>query len=134
MPAVRLVAMLTSAGAVMMAVRDAARTIAAEQLVFSGPLLLACLAVAAPGRPRFTAVIVRAGAQFRLDHPLGWPDCLRRRHQFRCCGSAIILGQFPAARALGFLEAFRTFCLAPPAEFRALMKEVDGPGHTVMQA
>lgn len=52
----------------MMAVQDATRTIAAEQLVFSGPLLLACLAVAALGRPRFTAVIVRAGAQFRLAH------------------------------------------------------------------
>ena len=25
---------------------------------------------------------------------------------------------------LGFLEAFRTFCLAPPAELRALMKEI----------
>ncbi|MER9867294.1 hypothetical protein NKJ35_08830 [Mesorhizobium sp. M0136] len=55
MPAVRLPAMLASAGAVMMAVQDATRTIAAEQLVFSGPLLLACLAVAAPGRPRFPA-------------------------------------------------------------------------------
>ncbi|ESY65971.1 MULTISPECIES: hypothetical protein [Mesorhizobium] len=53
----------------MMAVQDATRTIAAEQLVFSGPLLLACLAVAAATRPRFTAVIVR-GAQFRLDHAM----------------------------------------------------------------
>ncbi|ESZ66019.1 hypothetical protein X727_27805 [Mesorhizobium sp. L103C119B0] len=53
---------------------------------------------------------------------------------FVAAGSAIILGQVLAARALGFLEAFRTFCLAPPAEFRALMKEVDGPGHTVMRA
>lgn len=43
-PAVRLLAMLASAGAVIMAVQDPTRTIAAEQLVFSGPLLLACLA------------------------------------------------------------------------------------------
>ncbi|MER8492138.1 hypothetical protein NKH53_28460 [Mesorhizobium australicum] len=126
--------MLTSAGAVMMAVRDATRTIAAEQLVFSGPLLLACLAVAAPGRPRFTAVIVRAGAQFASITHWGGQIVSGVAINFVAAGSAIILGQVPAARALGFLEAFRTFCLAPPAEFRALMKEVDGPGHTVMQA
>jgi hypothetical protein len=40
----------------------------------------------------------------------------------------------PSPVCLGNLEAFLTFCLAPPAEFRALMKEVDGPGHAVMQA
>lgn len=116
----------------MMAVRDATRTIAAEQLVCSGPLLLACLAVAAPERPRFTAVIVRAGAQCRLAHP--WGGQIVSGVAIDCCRLATIFGQVPAGRALGFLEAFRTFCLAPPAEFRALMKEVDGPGHTVMQA
>ncbi|MER8859960.1 hypothetical protein NKI09_20245 [Mesorhizobium sp. M0757] len=43
----------------------------ATQLVFSGPLLLACLAVAAPGRLRFSDVSIRAGAQFRLAHLWG---------------------------------------------------------------
>lgn len=102
-----------------MAVQDPTRTIAAEQLVFSGPLLLACLAglyseragvfdtgiegkmlagaFAAPkaaavkgsarlglGAAVASAVDFRAGARFRLDHPSRRPDCLRRRHQFRC--------------------------------------------------
>ncbi|MER9227779.1 hypothetical protein NKI39_19465 [Mesorhizobium sp. M0664] len=43
-PAVRLLAMLASAGAVIMAVEDPTHTIPAEQLLFSGSLLLACLA------------------------------------------------------------------------------------------
>lgn len=34
---------------------------------------------------------------------------------------------------LGFLEAFRTFCLAPPAELRALAKEVGMRGSAVVQ-
>ncbi|RUX98038.1 hypothetical protein EN935_03735 [Mesorhizobium sp. M7D.F.Ca.US.004.03.1.1] len=35
---------------------------------------------------------------------------------------------------LGFLEAFRTFCLAPPAELRALVKEVGMHESAVGQA
>ncbi|RRI05401.1 hypothetical protein EH240_05785 [Mesorhizobium tamadayense] len=35
---------------------------------------------------------------------------------------------------LGFLEAFRTFCLAPSAESRVLMKEIEVSGHAMGQA
>ncbi|MER9050216.1 hypothetical protein NKH89_23645 [Mesorhizobium sp. M0923] len=108
----------------MMAVQDATRTIAAEQLVFSGPLLLACLAVAAPGRPRFTAVIVRAGAQFRLAHHWGGQIVSGVAINFVAAGSAIILGQVPAGRALGFLEAFRTFWITPQPELRVLVGQI----------
>ncbi|TWI16833.1 DUF1127 domain-containing protein [Mesorhizobium tianshanense] len=33
---------------------------------------------------------------------------------------------------LGFLEAFRTFSLAPPAELRVLMKEIGASGHAAV--
>ena len=34
---------------------------------------------------------------------------------------------------LGFLEAFRTFCLAAPVEIRAFLKEVRVPEFAVLQ-
>ena len=34
---------------------------------------------------------------------------------------------------LGFLEAFRTFCLAAPVEMRALLEEVGVSGSAVVQ-
>ncbi|MER9656279.1 hypothetical protein NKJ26_22760 [Mesorhizobium sp. M0152] len=93
----------------MIAMQDATRTIAAEQLVFSGPLLLACLAVAAPGRPRFTDVSVRAGAQFRLAHPWGGQIVSGVAINFVAAGSATILGQVPAGRAAGVPGSFSNF-------------------------
>ncbi|ESY95473.1 hypothetical protein X741_07875 [Mesorhizobium sp. LNHC229A00] len=39
-------------------------------------------------------------------------------------GSTIILGQVPTARALRFLEGFRTFWVAPQPELRVLMDKV----------
>lgn len=68
-PAVRLLAMLASAGAVIMAVQDATRTIAAEQLLFSGSLLLACLA----GSIRTEPASSTPGSSARC-----WPAPLRR--------------------------------------------------------
>lgn len=82
--------MLASAVAVIMAEQDPTRTIAAEQLVFSGPLLLACLAglyseravfdtglegkmlagtFAAPRRPRLQA---RPGSAWAPPWPPPW--------------------------------------------------------------
>lgn len=43
---------------------------------------------------------------------------------FVAAGSVIILGQVPAGRALGFLEAFRTFWVAPQPELRVLMGQI----------
>ncbi|ESX84898.1 hypothetical protein X756_23780 [Mesorhizobium sp. LSHC412B00] len=43
---------------------------------------------------------------------------------FVAAGSAIILGQVPAGRALGFLEAFRIFWIPPQPELRVLVGQI----------